>query len=54
MADGATIAGVSVATLALIISIISLVWILMHIGQRKNWPGSSWYGKSGIFEGGMY
>lgn len=54
MADGATIAGVSVATLALIISIICLVWIMMHIGQRKNWPLSDKYSKLGIFEGGMY
>lgn len=54
MTDGATIAGVSVATLALIISIICLVWILGHIGQRKNWPLSNQYSKLGIFEGGMY
>lgn len=54
MSDGATIAGVSVATLALIISLICLVWIMMHIGQRKGWPGSSTYGKTGLFEGGMF
>ena len=54
MGDGTTIAGVSVATIALIISIICLLWILMHIGQRRGWPGSGAYGKTGLFEGGMF
>lgn len=54
MADSTSIAGVSVATLALIISIICLVWIMIHIGQKKNWPGSSVYKDWTLFEGGKY
>lgn len=53
-AEGVTILGVSAATLALIISIICLVWIILHIGQRKNWPLSNTYSKLGLFEGGEY
>lgn len=52
MAEGIAIAGVSISTLALVISLVCLMWILFHIGQRKGWLGSGWYGKYDIFRGG--
>ena len=52
MSDSAAIAGISVATLALIISLVCLIWILLHIGQRKNWIGSSYYKNFDLFKGG--
>lgn len=54
MSDGATIAGVSVATIALIISIFCLIWILGHIGVEKKWKYNDSYNSSGIFNGGEY
>jgi hypothetical protein len=54
MADSTTIAGVSIATIALIISLICLGWILLHIGSQRKLPGSDWYNKYGIFNGGKY
>ena len=52
MSDSAVIAGISVATLALIISLVCLAWILLHIGQRKEWFGSSHYKNYDLFKGG--
>ena len=51
MADGASVAGVSLGTIALLISLICLVWIVLHIGQRKDWVGSKYYKDIDYFKG---
>lgn len=53
--DGSTtILGINATALIFVISLFCLIWILMHIGQQKQWPFSDKYGKLGIFEGGNY
>jgi hypothetical protein len=51
MAEGIEVAGVSVGTIALIISLVCLTWILLHIGQNKKWAGSKYYENIDYFKG---
>lgn len=50
MAEGATIAGLSVATITLIISVICFVWLIGHMIHNFRNNG----GMGGIFKGGKY
>lgn len=54
MSDGTTIAGVSVATIAFVISLICLVWIVLHINVLRGGPGSEQLQKTKIFSGSEY
>ena len=43
MANVKTIAGLSIASIAAIISLCCFVWILLHIGTKYDWWGSKYY-----------
>lgn len=47
-----SIAGVSTATVALVISIICLIWILLHVRKVNNGMRVPWNGD--FYKGGVY
>ena len=50
--SASAIAGVSTATIALVISIICLVWILLHVRKVNNGFTAPWKGE--FYQGGVY
>ena len=52
MADKTSIAGVSIASIAAIMSLCCFIWLMLHLGTKYEWWGSSWYGQYRAFQGG--